>query len=85
MNFEEEIREKIKANSPYIYWHNISQNYLSEAFIRDFQDKLCWECISFVQKLSKSFLKEFQHKVIWEHVPLCYSGINLPKSWKTFL
>ncbi len=85
MNFEDSIREKIKANSQDVYWHSISQSYLSEAFIKDFQDKVCWDCICFNQKLSKKFIKEFQNKVIWRNIPSYYTDIDLSKSWKTFL
>ena len=47
-------------------WEDISKHQkLSEDFIREFQDKVCWLLISKYQKLSESFIREFQHKVDW--------------------
>ena len=42
---------------------------LSEDFIREFQDKVNWECISHHLKLSEIFIREFKDKVDW----LCIS------------
>lgn len=48
-------------------WHNICKNIkLSEGFIRDFKDKVCWYYISDYQKLTEEFITEFQDKVNWE-------------------
>jgi hypothetical protein len=53
---------------PYIdNWYNFSNyKYLSEDFIREFQDEVSWTTISINQKLSEPFIKEFQYKVNWE-------------------
>jgi hypothetical protein len=41
---------------------------LSEDFIREFQDKVGWHCISTYQKLSEKFIREFQDKVNWHYI-----------------
>ena len=52
-------------------WYDISihQN-LSEDFIREFQDKVSWDCISKYQNLSESFIHEFQDKVDWNLISI---------------
>jgi hypothetical protein len=50
-------------------WYNFSNyKYLSEDFIREFQDEVSWTTISINQKLSEPFIKEFQYKVNWEYI-----------------
>lgn len=39
--------------------------YLSEGFIRKFQDKIDWSIISRYQRLSEKFIKEFEEQVDW--------------------
>lgn len=47
-------------------WKEISKfKYLTEDFIREFQDKVNWLLVSKNQKLSESFIREFQDKVNW--------------------
>ena len=41
---------------------------LSEAFIREFQNKVWWEIVSQRQILSEDFIEEFQYKVDWHHI-----------------
>ena len=41
---------------------------LSENFIREFKNRINWECISKHQKLSESFIREFQDKVNWNWI-----------------
>jgi len=41
---------------------------LSEAFIREFQDKVNWQYISYYQTLSESFIIEFKDKVDWRSI-----------------
>ena len=41
---------------------------LSEDFIREFQDKVDWDCISKYQNLSEDFIREFQDKVDWQEI-----------------
>jgi hypothetical protein len=43
---------------------------LSEDFIREFQDKVHWFCISEYQKLSEDFIKEFKDKVDWNYISI---------------
>ena len=45
-----------------------AEHYLSEPFIRKFQDKVNWSEISALQKLRESFVREFQDKVIWKYI-----------------
>ncbi len=50
-------------------WNNYKfyqNNQLSEDFIREFQDKVNWEYISWRQKLLEDFIKEFKNKVNWD-------------------
>ena len=57
-------------------WFKISgYRYLSEDFIREFQDKVSWRQISRYQKLSEEFIREFQDKVNWPKVS-CYQKLS---------
>lgn len=59
---EEEI---IKYND----WDRISNyQYLTESFIRKYQDKINWEFISKYQKLSEDLIIEFKNKVDWFYI-----------------
>ena len=50
-------------------WREIScYKYLSEVFIREFQNEVCWNYISESQKLSEAFIREFQDKVDWSRI-----------------
>ena len=50
-------------------WKRISRNQtLSEAFIREFADKVHWPSISIYQKLSEDFIREFADKVEWVYI-----------------
>ena len=52
-------------------WGMISQiNYLSEDFIREFQDKVVWDYVCYKQKLSEDFIREFQNKVNWHWISI---------------
>jgi len=56
----------MKTSRNDINWIKISiKQYLSEDFIREFQDKLHWDLISTHQTLSDDFIREFQDKVYW--------------------
>ena len=41
---------------------------LTEDFIRENQDKVNWNDISFYQKLSEDFIKEFQDRFNWYYI-----------------
>lgn len=41
---------------------------MPENFIRDFQDKVDWNCVSVYQTLSNAFIYEFRDKVEWDQV-----------------
>jgi len=50
-------------------WEKISYyKYLSEEFIREFQDEVDWSRISIHQTLSEEFIREFQDEVDWEKI-----------------
>ena len=50
-------------------WNNMSKyKYLSEKFIREFQNKVNWNYISCIQKLSEYFIREFKDRVNWEYI-----------------
>ena len=58
-----------RVNFIYETWCKISCGHiLSEDFIREFQDKIDWHCISIYQKLSEEFIREFQDKVNWYEI-----------------
>ena len=46
-------------------WVDIGCKKLSEDFIREFQDKVDWDIISYHQRLSENFIREFEDKVDW--------------------
>ena len=54
----------------YIYagYRKLKVGFVSEAFIRKFQDKLDWSEVSRYQKLSEPFIIEFQDKVDWDRI-----------------
>ena len=43
---------------------------LSEDFIREFKDKVDWDCISIYQKLSENFIREIQDRVVWRCISI---------------
>jgi len=43
---------------------------LSEDFMREFRDRIDWNCISAYQKLSEFFIKEFQDKLNWDWISI---------------
>ena len=48
-------------------WCHISQYQMSENFIKEFKDEICWLCISYSQsQFSESFIYEFKNKL---HIP----------------
>lgn len=50
-------------------WQDVSlSKYLTEDFIRRYQDKLDWSVISCVQILSEEFITEFKDKVFWRSI-----------------
>ena len=50
-------------------WEKISRKvFLTEKFIRKYQDKVDWNNISDCQKLSEDFIIEFQNKVYWDYI-----------------
>ena len=50
----------------YKCWYEVSEHEgLTEDFIREFQDKVDWDCISECQRLSEDFIREFKDKVDW--------------------
>ena len=49
-------------------WTDLSELPLPEDFIREFQDRVDWDCISIYQKLSENFIREFQDKVNWSWI-----------------
>lgn len=62
---------KNKNVLPYLRseWLKISMNIeLSEEFMREFKDKICWGNISKFQTLSENFIREFQNKVDWYYI-----------------
>ena len=68
------IKKKISWEeyyNPDFDWGNCEfykNNKLSEDFIREFQDKVNWYCISACQKLSEDFIREFKNKVNWKNI-----------------
>ncbi len=61
---------QLRCESVYGFdWVKISaDSNLSEDFIREFQDSVCWGNISGFQKLSETFIREFKDKVDWKEI-----------------
>jgi len=57
-NDKNAVEKAIRANLTLISHYQV----LSEVFIREFQDILCWDNIFWYQNLSSEFIKEFSHK-----------------------
>ena len=50
-------------------WYEVSEHEgLTEDFIREFQDKVDWDCISKYQRLSEDFIREFKYSVDWYYI-----------------
>ena len=66
------IREDVKNNKGYVFNRNqLSCGYkLSEEFIREFQNEVVWDNISYFQTLSEDFIREFQDKVNWNFISI---------------
>ena len=61
---EEDIIKKYNND-----WFEISRHqYLTEDFIRKYQDELYWYYISTCQILSEDFIIEFKEKVYWKYI-----------------
>lgn len=60
---------EILQNCEWVYLRDIDWcrivmiNLLSEDFIKEFQDRICWDCVSSHQVLSSNFIIEFQDKL----------------------
>ena len=55
-------------------WDAISRiYYLTDEFIREFQDKVSWSNLSEHQKLSESIMREFEDKIIWGYISMAQS------------
>ena len=57
-----------KPKEVFIMNKQLSDNQLTEEYIREFQDKVDWKSISWRQKLSEEFIREFQDKVYWKYI-----------------
>lgn len=64
-NIDDNEREKL-SNAGDKFWYSIcSDEVLSEKFMKEFSDSLCWTVISCRQKLSEEFIEEFSDKIDW--------------------
>jgi hypothetical protein len=60
---------KIESNLLFQDWEKISQRrYLSEEFIREFQNSLLLDDVSYFQILSEDFIRDFQSKLNWINI-----------------
>jgi len=51
----------------YNQWYFITKNSeLSEEFLEEFQDKICWVTVSSTYDLSQNFIDKFEHKIHWD-------------------
>jgi hypothetical protein len=63
---EKELRKKVLRSKSTDY---IPKTYkLSESFIEEFADRLCWREISFSQDLSESFMEKHLDKLYWYYL-----------------
>ena len=63
--------EYLRDNSPTggswpQWWREISKKIISEDFMKEFRDKICWLYISIFQKLNEDFMRELKDKVLWQ-------------------
>ncbi|MBW3021030.1 hypothetical protein KY334_07075, partial [Candidatus Woesearchaeota archaeon] len=59
----------IDSNPNNLNWLEIVSKYeLTEAFIREFQNRIPWGLVSIHQSMSESFIEEFQDKIIWTNL-----------------
>jgi hypothetical protein len=60
---------KLESNLLFQDWEKISQRrHLSEEFIREFQNSLLLDDVSYFQILSEDFIRDFQTKVCWVNI-----------------
>jgi hypothetical protein len=62
--------DAIEELCSYVDWGLISENRLSENFIREFQDYVVWDYVSGNSPLSENFIREFQDKFDWNVVSM---------------
>lgn len=62
---QEEI-ENIRKDPKNLDWFGLCYDRkLSENFIKEFKNKICWPVVSMCQTLSEDFIREFQDQVNW--------------------
>jgi hypothetical protein len=54
----------------FVNWEEISEEPLTENFIREFQDYVVWDYVSGNSTLSEDFIREFQDRVDWNVVSM---------------
>ena len=67
IEWEEYYNPDFNWNSSDLY---VSNNTLTEDFIREFKDRVNWEFIAMSQKLSEDFIREFQDRVSWQMISI---------------
>ena len=70
---EEDMLKRANAilGTDYRTWGELSRhNGLTEEFIREFQDKVHWNCISVYQHLSEEFIRGFKDDVVWNLISI---------------
>jgi len=59
---------------------------LSEEFLRNHADRLCFIEICKNQKISEKFIEDYIDDIILKHIPFCYmENMSDKYSWGTFL
>ena len=67
--FSEKLVKKINSIVPnLIDWNKISNEKLSEDFVREFQDKVSWRNIFLTGEFTDEFIDEFSDKVPWSYI-----------------
>lgn len=63
-------KDAIEELCGFVDWELISEDSLTENFIREFQDYVVWDYVSGNSKLSEDFIREFQDKVDWNLISM---------------
>ena len=68
ISLTEEQIEEIRKDPDNQNWEDFNFYKKSEDFIREFENKVDWFCISCEETLSEEFIREFQDKVYWSRI-----------------
>lgn len=77
VNPNQQSKDAIEELCGFVDWGSISEEPLTENFIREFQNYVVWDYVSGNSTLSEDFIREFQDRVDW-NVISCDQKLSEP-------